>query len=532
MRPSTRAVRRPGQPGQPGKPGKPGKHRRELPVSRSRVLRVLLAAALVGIGLVAWTPPASAVSTGCTSMNGVEVDGAYNNGTAFGDFEAGEVLTFEVSDADGLLAGLLAIQDDLALDPDYEPVSITSDVPGKIVYTVPETAHYSLAWSVPLAVLHDPTWSVSCNADTDGDGIPDPEDNCPQVVNPDQEDADGDGRGDLCDGANDDVDGDGVRNDVDNCRNAANPEQTDTDGDGAGDACDEVNDDVDGDGVFNEDDNCPEVANPEQEDGDGDGTGDDCDGINDDVDHNGVFNGDDNCPTAANAGQLDTDGDGLGDACDTDDDNDGVADGADACRTTFGTRADGCPNAAPTVQIQSPKASAVLDPRVATVITATAADDSGVASVTFQAGFRILCVDKVAPFACAWKPLETEVGAQQIAATARDAQGRSTRATRAVTVSRFKAAVKAKVVKLSGTGKRAKYRATGSLVLPAGTTAKKLCSGTVTLRFVSGTTAKSSRATLKVVGTKCTFTSTPVTGFTKAPKVTTKSTGNKVLAPW
>ena len=36
--------------------------------------------------------------------------------------------------------------------------------------------------------------------DTDGDGIPDAEDNCPLVPNPDQLDTDGDGIGDVCEG--------------------------------------------------------------------------------------------------------------------------------------------------------------------------------------------------------------------------------------------------------------------------------------------------------------------------------------------
>ena len=81
--------------------------------------------------------------------------------------------------------------------------------------------------------------------DTDGDGIPDPADDCLAVADPEQLDGDGDGVGDACD----------------NCPTVANPDQPDRDGDGVGDACD----------------NCPSTPNPDQRDTDGDGTGDACD---------------------------------------------------------------------------------------------------------------------------------------------------------------------------------------------------------------------------------------------------------------
>ena len=74
-----------------------------------------------------------------------------------------------------------------------------------------------------------------CSVDTDGDGIDDSVDNCPNVPNPDQSDINHNGIGDACDP---DMDGDGVLNAKDNCPKVYNPDQKDSDGDGIGDACD------------------------------------------------------------------------------------------------------------------------------------------------------------------------------------------------------------------------------------------------------------------------------------------------------
>lgn len=84
-----------------------------------------------------------------------------------------------------------------------------------------------------------------CSDDFDGDQITNEEDSCICIDNPDQADADEDGRGDACD----------------NCLNDPNADQEDADGDGIGDVCD----------------NCPGISNATQEDSDGDGTGDVCD---------------------------------------------------------------------------------------------------------------------------------------------------------------------------------------------------------------------------------------------------------------
>ncbi|MDP3858739.1 MAG: thrombospondin type 3 repeat-containing protein [Stagnimonas sp.] len=112
----------------------------------------------------------------------------------------------------------------------------------------------------------------------------------------------------------------------------ANANQQDVDGDGKGDACDSVNDlDVDGDGISNASDNCPASPNAAQADGDGDGVGDVCDATdNQDIDGDSVSNAGDNCPSVPNASQANIDGDDFGDACDASQGNGG---GAASART-------------------------------------------------------------------------------------------------------------------------------------------------------------------------------------------------------
>jgi MYXO-CTERM domain-containing protein len=76
-------------------------------------------------------------------------------------------------------------------------------------------------------------WELRIDAaGRDGDGVPDDQDNCPEVANPAQGDADGDGLGDACDP---DSDGDGLTDDEE-ARLGTDPARADTDGDGLDDA--------------------------------------------------------------------------------------------------------------------------------------------------------------------------------------------------------------------------------------------------------------------------------------------------------
>ena len=159
----------------------------------------------------------------------------------------------------------------------------------------------------------DPFDATSFGPDEDRDGVPDRGDACPATVDPLQENADGDARGDACDpcpldaaDACDDPDADGLFGTDDNCPLVANLDQDNRDGDRLGDACDSCPDvgddqaDLDADGRGDACDICPSAADPGQENLDGDAFGDACD----------------HCPATSSPRNLDSDRDGEGDACD------------------------------------------------------------------------------------------------------------------------------------------------------------------------------------------------------------------------
>lgn len=195
------------------------------------------------------------------------------------------------------------------------------------------------------------TYRIS-SSDSDGDGIVDRQDGCPDKAGP------------LATNGCPDQDGDGILDDVDKCPTLAGNANLmgcpDTDGDGIIDPEDQCPalagvasalgcPDQDGDGVNDADDACPQLAGLAENRG--------CP----DTDGDGIFDDQDKCPNQAattpdGCPLTDTDGDGTPDASDRcpteagalqgcpDTDGDGIANPDDRCPSQAGPKSNqGCP---------------------------------------------------------------------------------------------------------------------------------------------------------------------------------------------
>lgn len=91
-------------------------------------------------------------------------------------------------------------------------------------------------YTYPFGVL------IQCSLDGDFDGLNDSEDNCPAVYNPNQEDYDLDGIGDVCDLTDSDSDGYNWPEDCDDTDSSKNPDAYEILNDGVDANCDGAND--------------------------------------------------------------------------------------------------------------------------------------------------------------------------------------------------------------------------------------------------------------------------------------------------
>ena len=190
--------------------------------------------------------------------------------------------------------------------------------------------------TITVNLEENPKFNANLETDKDNDWIIDTEDNCPNIVNPQQKDSDWDGKWDVCS----DMDKDWVIWYKDNCPDIYNPDQKDINNNWVWDACEF---DKDKDWIFDSIDNCITTPNPDQKDLDNDWIWDACDNCKyynpkqedknnnwiwdvceqkekylkeHDKDKDWIIDYKDNCPTKKNPDQKDTDKDWVWDACD------------------------------------------------------------------------------------------------------------------------------------------------------------------------------------------------------------------------
>jgi Ca2+-binding RTX toxin-like protein len=160
----------------------------------------------------------------------------------------------------------------------------------------------------------------------------------------------------------------------------------------------------------------------------------------------------------------------------------------------------------PAVAWTAPASGAKMSTAAANTLTVTASDDKGVSQVIFMAGERVICTVTAAPYTCAYKPTDADVGRTTLVAIAVDSSQQTASAVRVVSVPRFKPSK----VTISTSPKKDstapfKFTTKGKISLPSGVSAAAGCSGTVAVTFKAGKKTISTRKAK--VSKSCTYRS-------------------------
>jgi hypothetical protein len=200
-------------------------------------------------------------------------------------------------------------------------------------------------------------------------------------------------------------------------------------------------------------------------------------------------------------------------------------------RTTRGSLA--TEDKPPTVAWQTPASGAKLSTSAANTLTVTASDDRGVSKVIFLAGERVICTVTAAPYTCAYKPTDADVGRTTLTAMAVDTSQQTATAIRVVTVPRFKPSkVSSKTTPKKDANAPFTFTTKGTISLPSGVTNAAGCNGTVAVTFKAGKKTISTRKAK--VSKSCTFRSKvtfrlPSRLHPKSLRVQSTFRGNAVL---
>ena len=202
-------------------------------------------------------------------------------------------------------------------------------------------------------------------------------------------------------------------------------------------------------------------------------------------------------------------------------------------RTTRGSLA--TEDAPPAVAFTAPADKAKMSTKAANTLTVTATDDKGISQVVFLAGERVICAVKTAPYTCAYKPTDADVGRTTLTAVAYDTSQQTASAMRVVTVPRFTVrSVSIKTTPRKDAKAPFTFRTSGRISLPSGVTKANGCKGTVLVTFKAG--AKTISARRAKLSKSCTYHSKvtfhiPSRLHPKSLKAHVAFRGNAVLSP-